>query len=53
MNYRGRNMIERDYCRLKQWWGLAARYDELAIAYRAAVALNGMIVSLNLLRNTP
>lgn len=51
--YRGRNVIERGYCRLKQWRGLATRYDKLAIVYRAAVVLNGVIAWLNLLRDTP
>ena len=30
-DYRGRNVIERSYSRLKQWRGLATRYDKLAI----------------------
>nr|WP_245802126.1 IS5 family transposase [Corynebacterium pacaense] len=51
--YRGRNVIERGYCRLKQWRGLATRYDKLAIVYRAAVVLNGVIAWLNLLQDTP
>ena len=29
-------MIERRFCHLKQWRGLATRYDKLAIVYRAA-----------------
>ena len=51
--YRGRNVIERGYCRLKQWRGLATRYDKLAIVYRATVVLNGVVAWLNLLRDTP
>lgn len=51
--YRRRNVIERGYCRLKQWRGLATRYDKLAIVYRAAVVLNGVIAWLNYLRDTP
>ena len=51
--YRGRNVIERGYCRLKQWRGLATRYDKLAIVYRAAVVLNGVVAWLNYLRDTP
>ena len=46
-------MIERGYCRLKQWRGLATRYDKLAIVYRAAVVLNGVVAWLNYLRNIP
>ena len=51
--YRGRNVIERGYCRLKQWRGLATRYDKLAVVYRAAVVLNGVVAWLNYLRDTP
>lgn len=38
-DYEGRNVIERCYCQLKQWRGLATRYDKHAIVYRAAVIL--------------
>ena len=51
--YRGRNVIERGYCRLKQWRGLATRYHKLAIVYRAAVVLNGVVAWLNYLTDTP
>ena len=51
--YRGRNVIERGYCRLKQWRGLATRYDKLAVVYRAAVVLNGVIAWLKHLTDTP
>lgn len=43
VDYKNRNVIERGFCRLKQWRGLATRYDELAIVYRAAVVLNAVI----------
>ena len=33
-DYKGRNVIERRYCHIKQWRGLATRYDKLAITYR-------------------
>lgn len=42
-DYKNRNVIERGFCRLKQWRGLATRYDKLAIVYRAAVVLNAVI----------
>jgi len=32
-DYRGRNVIERGFCHLKQWRGLATRYDKLVIVY--------------------
>lgn len=51
--YRGRNVIERGYSRLKQWRALATRYDKLAIVYRAAVVLNAAIAWLHHLSDTP
>lgn len=44
--YKQRNVIERSFCRLKQWCGLATRYDKLAIVYREAVVLNAVIAWL-------
>ncbi|WP_433608589.1 IS5 family transposase [Prescottella agglutinans] len=43
VDYRNRNAIERRYCHIKQWRGLATRYDKHAIIYRAAVILNAVI----------
>lgn len=40
---RGRKLVERGYSRLKQWRGLATRYDKLATIYRGSVVLNGVI----------
>jgi len=37
--YRRRNLIERLFCRLKNWRRLATRYDRLASNYLAALAL--------------
>ena len=37
--YRRRNLIERLFCRLKNWRRLATRYDRLARNYLAALAL--------------
>lgn len=52
--YKGRNVIERQYAHLKQWRGLATRYDKYATTvYRAAVLLNGAIAWSKLLSNTP
>ena len=42
-DYRNRNVIERRFCHLKQWRGLATRYDKLAVVYRAAAVLNAVI----------
>ena len=41
-DYKNRNVIERHYCHIKQWRGLATRYDKHAIIYRAAVSLNAV-----------
>ena len=35
--YRGRNAIERMFCRLKDWRRIATRYDKLAANFLAAV----------------
>ena len=51
--YMGRNVIERQYAHLKQWRGLATRYDKYAIVYRAAVGLNAVIAWSKLLSDTP
>ncbi|MCD0174160.1 IS5 family transposase [Micrococcus luteus] len=51
--YKGRNVIERRYAHLKQWRGLATRYDKYSIVYRAAVVLNAVIAWLKLLSDTP
>ncbi|GAA4611161.1 hypothetical protein GCM10023195_47130 [Actinoallomurus liliacearum] len=37
--YRLRNVIERCFNRLKQWRGIATRYDKLARHYRAGITL--------------
>ncbi|WP_213015181.1 MULTISPECIES: IS5 family transposase [unclassified Rhodococcus (in: high G+C Gram-positive bacteria)] len=42
-DYRGRNVVERRCCHIKQWRGLATRYDKLATVYRAAVVLHAVI----------
>ena len=41
--YEGQNVIERQYALLKQRPGLASRYDEDAIVYRAAAVLNAVL----------
>lgn len=35
--------MERRFSDVKQWRGLATRYDKLAIVFRAAVVLNAVI----------
>lgn len=53
LKYKGRKVVERGYACLKQWRGLATRYDKLAIVYRAAVVLNGIIAWLQHLSDVP
>ncbi len=42
--YRGRNVVERAFCRLKSWRGIATRYDKHARNYRAALVLAAIIL---------
>ncbi len=35
--YRGRNAVERMFCRLKDWRRIATRYDKLAVNFLAAI----------------
>ena len=42
VDYRGRDVVERRFNQLKQWRGLATRYDKLAIVYRSAVVLHAV-----------
>ena len=52
-DYRNRNVIERRFCHLKQWRGIATRYDKLAITYRAAAVLHAVIAWTRQLRDMP
>lgn len=52
-DYRNRNVIERRFASLKQWRGIATRYDKLAIVYRAAAVLNAVIAWTATLSDTP
>jgi transposase len=52
-DYKFRNVIERRYCHLKQWRGLATRYDKHATIYRAAVILNAVIAWTHHLSDMP
>lgn len=44
--YRHRNLIERFFCRLKQFRRIATRYDKLASRFAAFVALAAVVVWL-------
>ncbi|MDQ1135643.1 transposase [Microbacterium sp. SORGH_AS 1204] len=52
-DYRNRNVIERRFATLKQWRGLATRYDKLATVYRSAAVLNAVIAWTRHLGDTP
>lgn len=42
--YVGRNLIERAFCRLKDWRRVATRYDKLARNFEATVAIAATIL---------
>ena len=42
--YKERNVIERTFCRLKDWRRIATRYDKLAQNYLAAVTLAAIVM---------
>ena len=52
-DYKGRNVIERGIHTVKQWRGLATRYDKLAIVYRGAAVLRAITLWLRRLGDTP
>jgi transposase len=52
-DYKGRNIIERGFNVVKQWRGLATRYDKLAIVYRGGAVLRAITVWLADLTDTP
>jgi len=41
--YKGRNVVERSFNSVKQWRGLATRYDKLAVTYRSATVLHAVL----------
>ena len=51
--YKRRNVIERSFNIVKNWRGLATRYDKLALTYRAAAVLAAICAWLRHLRDTP
>ncbi|MEU7510364.1 IS5 family transposase [Streptomyces lavendulae] len=42
--YKHRNVVERCFNRLKQWRGIATRYDKTAQSYQAAVTLASLLM---------
>ncbi len=45
-DYKGRNVIERGFNVLKQWRGLATRYDKHALTYRGGLVLAAILTWL-------
>jgi len=46
--YKQRNLIERMFCRLKDWRRIATRYDKLARNFLAAASLIGALYWIKL-----
>lgn len=44
--YKGRNVVERSFNALKNWRGLATRYDKLAVIYRGGAVLAAILAWL-------
>jgi transposase len=44
--YKGRNVVERSFNTLKNWRGLATRYDKLAVIYRGGAVLAAILTWL-------
>ena len=53
VDYKNRNVIERSYCHIKQWRGIATRYDKHALIYRAAIVLHSVITWTKALSDMP
>ena len=51
--YKNRNVVERSFAVLKQWRGLATRYDKHAVIYRGGAVLGAIIVWLRTLGDMP
>lgn len=52
-DYKGRNVVERNFNTFKQWRGLATRYDKLALTYRGGAVLRAVTIWLATLGDTP
>jgi len=52
VDYRARNVIERRFNVVKQWRGVATRYDKPATVYRSAIVLHAVITWTNALSDT-
>lgn len=45
-DYKNRNTVERSFNTVKQWRGLATRYDKLALTYRGGAVLHAITIWL-------
>ena len=46
-DYKNRNVVERAFCHLKNWRGLATRYDKYALTYLGSMTLASIVLWLN------
>lgn len=46
-DYKNRNVVERAFCHLKNWRGLATRYDKYALTYLGSMTLGSIVLWLN------
>lgn len=46
-DYKNRNVVERAFNKLKNWRGLATRYDKHAVIYRGGMVLASIVLWLN------
>jgi transposase len=44
--YKARNLVERFFCRIKQFRRIATRYEKLALSFSSFVALTASIIWL-------
>jgi hypothetical protein len=49
IDYRRRNVVERGFCDVEQWRGLATRYEKLALTFRGAAGLKAIVTWLHAL----
>ena len=52
-DYKGRNVVERNFNTFKQCRALATRYDKLALTYRGGAVLRAVHIRLTALGDTP
>lgn len=46
-DYKNRNVVERAFNKLKNWRGLATRYDKFALTYRGSMVLASIVLWLS------